>query len=232
MRYAIYYTPPAHHPLTLAAERWLQRSAFPGRTVEPMSVDGFSQEEIAEITAEPRRYGFHATLKAPFRLVEGADAGELRLELEKLALSRQVFSQKMKVARLGRFFAIVADGPSPELDEVAHAVVRHFERFRAPLTEAEFQRREPDKLSPSQLQNLLTWGYPHVFADFRFHMTLTGKVTEDKAERLQPVLETIFGPLLEEPIEIGGLALFMQPGADQPFHVETMHAFSVREDVV
>ena len=232
MRFAIYYTPPADHLLTMTAERWLQRSAFPGRSVEPfLIVEAFSAEEIAELTAEPRRYGFHATMKAPFRLAGGVSQAELRAELEALALARKPFAHKMKVSRIGRFFAIVPDGPSPELSELADEAVRRFERFRAPLTDAEFQRREPEKLSASELQNLRTWGYPHVFADFRFHMTLTGKVPEDKAEKVQSVLETIFNPLLEEPLEIGGFALFAQPGADQPFHVEVMHAFAGREEV-
>jgi len=191
-----------------------------------LSAEGFSKQEIAELTAEPRRYGFHATMKAPFRLAEGASEQELRTELEALAQSRRPFLQRMRVARIGRFFAIVADGPSPELNELADEAVKRFERFRAPLTEAEFQRREPEKLSPLQLRNLRTWGYPHVFADFRFHMTLTGKVPEEKAEKMQTVLDTIFSPLLEEPIVIGGLALFVQPDADQPFHVESMHAFA------
>jgi hypothetical protein len=31
-------------------------------------------------------------------------------------------------------------------------------------------------LNQSQVANLDRWGYPYLFADFRFHMTLTGKV--------------------------------------------------------
>lgn len=231
MRFAIYYTPPEDHPLTATAERWLQRSAFSRKDIGPLAVAGFSAAEIAELTAEPRRYGFHATMKAPFRLAEGAREDEVRAELEELAVSKRTIPQKMKVARFGRFFAIIPDGPSPELNELAAEVVRRFERFRAPLTEAEFQRREPAKLSPSQLQNLRTWGYPHVQKDFHFHMTLTGKVPEGKSDKMQAALETIFNPVLEDPLDIGGLALFVQPGPDLPFHVDAMHAFAAREGV-
>src|SRR5690606_11506509 len=72
MRYAIYFTPPKDETLTRVAERWLGRSAFGGgRDLPATSVGRFSSSEIAFHTAAPRRYGFHATLKTPFRLAEG-----------------------------------------------------------------------------------------------------------------------------------------------------------------
>jgi len=220
MRYAIYFTPPKDDALTVMAERWLGRSAFSGTPVTPIAVE----PELTQHMAEPQRYGFHATLKAPFRLAENASEAELDATLEGFAVSRQPFFQKMKVSRLGRFFAIVPDGPSPVLNQFADEIVERFEPFRAPLTAAEYERRNPDRLSPSQLRNLQEWGYPHVFDDFRFHMTLTGSVPDSEAETMRRMLERLFTPLLEEPLEIGTLSLFVERERGEPFFVKSIHA--------
>lgn len=221
MRYAIYFTPPDRNPLTVMAERWLGRSAFTEALSVPVAVEEFSQPAIEHYTAEPRRYGFHATLKAPFRLAENTGEAELDAALGVFAASRAPFSQKMKISRLGQFFAIVPDGASPAVDQLANEIVERFEPFRAPLTPSEIERRNPDRLSPSQLRNLQMWGYPHVFDDFRFHITLTGRVPESDAEKMQTVLERLFNPLLEEPLEIGTLALFVEQ--EGSFFVKSIH---------
>src|SRR5690606_24575986 len=77
MRYAIYFTPERDHPLTRKAAQWLGRDAFGGETLPPSSAAPLSAAEVAFQTAAARRYGFHATLKAPFRLAEGTSESEL-----------------------------------------------------------------------------------------------------------------------------------------------------------
>ena len=67
MRYALYFTPPKDHPLTSLAARWLGRDAFSDEIFSDKAI-GPVPEGHAELTADPRRYGFHATLKAPFEL--------------------------------------------------------------------------------------------------------------------------------------------------------------------
>lgn len=223
MRYAVYYTPPEHHPLTGLAEQWLGRSAFTNAGIAQLQVDEFTAAELTEFTQDPRRYGFHATLKAPFRLADGKNEAGLQQALEQFSRALQPFLQKMKVARIGKFFAIVPDGPSPEIDQLADNVVEAFEPFRAPLSPEEFARRNPDSLSQSQLNNLQQWGYPHVFNDFRFHMTLTGPVPEDRAATMQRVLERLFAPLLEDPLAIDRLALFIEPERAAPFTVHSQY---------
>lgn len=225
MRYAIYFTPPRHHPLTATAERWLQRSAFDG-PVAPIHIPGFSETEVAQLTAEPRRYGFHATIKAPFRLAGGTSAEALDEELASFVSDQEPFGVRLKVGRHNGTLALVADGAQPpELDRLAGAVVERFDRFRAPLTPAEIARREPDRLTPSQRRNLDRWGYPYVFEDFRFHMTLTGKMPEEQLDAMQAALEEIFNPVLQQPVEIAALALFTQRSMDSPFFVKRVHAF-------
>ncbi len=73
-----------------------------------------------------------------------------------------------------------------------------FERFRAPLSEAEIERRSPDSLSPLEFRNLYQWGYPYVFEAFRFHMTVTGRVSDAEAPRIRGAIEEFFGAVLDE----------------------------------
>jgi len=223
MRYAIYFTPPRDHPLTRAASSWLGRDAFSGLTLPHAERTGLALGELAYFTAVPRRYGFHGTLKAPFRLSEDFSEDDLVAAAETFA--RQVHPvtiDRVTVARLGGFFAIVPETANPALNEFAGQVVAIFDRLRAPLTEKEFQRRDPDRLSTSQLRNLQNWGYPYVFDDFRFHMTLTGHVEPADRPRLQAALERHFHDVLSEPLHIDQLAIFVEREAGAPFEVHSI----------
>ena len=224
MRYAIYFTPPRDHPLTRAASSWLGRDAFSGLTLPHAERTGLALGELAYFTAVPRRYGFHGTLKAPFRLSEDFTEDDLVAAAEAFSGQVQpVTIDRVTVARLGGFFAIVPETANPELNDFASQVVAIFDRLRAPLTEKEFQRRDPDRLSTSQLRNLQNWGYPYVFDDFRFHMTLSGRVADAQSAKVEAAIRDHFGPLLDEPLEIDALTLFVEPEPGAPFMVRSSH---------
>ena len=97
---------------------------------------------------------------------------------------------------------------------MAAQVVTHFDPFRAPASDAELARRRASGLSPNQEAMLTRWGYPYVMQDFRFHVTLTGRVTAQDSAVLQGVLAPILQPLLPDPLQISQLALVgeMQDG--------------------
>ncbi len=223
MRHAIYFSPPGNAALTRAAEAWLGRSAFSGERVEASSAGRLSAEEIAGHTAAARRYGFHATLMAPFTLADDVDEGALIAALDDFcATTRSVLLPRLELSRLGRFFALTPQGESSELSALARAVVITFDRFRAPLSDSERQRRAADLTAP-QLRNLERWGYPYVFDDFQFHMTLTGRVDDADASRVRHAIEEHFGPVLDQPLEIASLALFVEPEPQGPFVVRSFH---------
>ena len=81
MRYAIHFTPSPNDPLTQAAAAWLGRDAYSGHAVEPPGTIDLGMQEISYHTALPRRYGFHGTIKAPFRLAEGHSEAALLRDL-------------------------------------------------------------------------------------------------------------------------------------------------------
>lgn len=224
MRYAIYFTPPKDDPLTRAAANWLGRDPFGGHVAPPARRGNLTAEEIAFHTAAARRYGFHATLKSPFALAGGENEAALRTALDQFAsATAPVVVPRVVLSRIDGFFAITPFERSESLDRLAGDVVTVFDAYRAPMTERDIERRNPDRLRPDELKNLYLWGYPYVFERFRFHMTLTGRVSEAEAPRVEQAIVEHFGPLLEEPLEIDTLALFVEPEPGAPFMVRSSH---------
>jgi putative phosphonate metabolism protein len=229
MRYAIYFTPPRDSPLTRLAASWLGRDPFTGSSVPPPSVTGFTPAEIAFHTAAARRYGFHATLKAPFQLAAGETEARLAQALADFAAESEPFAiPRLAVGQIDRFFALLPTSPVAELQALADNVVKVFDRFRSPLTEAEIERRNPDAMSAEEFRNLCQWGYPYVFDTFRFHMTLTGRVAAGEAVRVRAALDETFGAALAEPVAVDGVALFVEPEAGAPFTIHSWRGFEPR----
>lgn len=224
-RYAIFFAPLASDPFTEAAARWLGRNPFGGTQVaRPSLVEGLDLEQFDALTAEPRRYGFHGTLKAPFEMAEGRTIEELEQELEAYSKKLKPFAlPKFKVGQLGRFFALLPSEPSEDLKELASGLVRSFDPFRAPLSEHDIARRNPDKLTPSQRENLLNWGYHYIFDDFRFHMTLTGQVPDELSTHFQAALDAHFAAVIETPQTVSVLSLYEEPERGAPFHVRAQY---------
>jgi putative phosphonate metabolism protein len=229
MRYAIYFTPPRDSPLTRLAASWLGRDPFTGSSVPPPSVTGFTPAEIAFHTAAARRYGFHATLKAPFELAAGETEARLAQAVADFAAESEPFAiPRLAVGQIDRFFALLPTSPVVELNALADNVVKAFDRFRSPLTEAEIERRNPDAMSAEEFRNLCQWGYPYVFDAFRFHMTLTGRVAAGEAVRVRAALDEMFGAVLVEPVAVDGIALFVEPEAGAPFTIHSWRGFEPR----
>ncbi|TCD14986.1 DUF1045 domain-containing protein [Oricola cellulosilytica] len=223
MRYAIYFTPPSDLFLTRVASSWLGRDAVTGVSWPHPKVAGMTQNEVACLTVAPRRYGFHATLKAPFRLAEHFTADALSRMAERFCREVEpVIVPTARIERLGAFFAITSENRIEKLDALAARVVAVFDKFRAPLSEREFQRREPDSLSAAQLRNLQNWGYPSVFDEFRFHMTLTGPVDAADRGRVAAALEEHFAEALSAPLEIDRIAIYREPEEGAPFVLQEM----------
>ena len=218
-RYAVYYTPPADDFLTRRAAAWLGRDAFTGERLvrpEPPGLDGL---DLDALTEDPRFYGFHATLKAPFELAPEAGEGTLLEFAEGFAARQAPFEAAMVPANLGRFLALRLAAPSPQMQALHGACVRAFDPFRAPLAPADLARRRKAALTAEQDARLVAWGYPYVFEDFRFHMTLTNAIADQEPrERLLAALQAHFSDV-SGPHRFGGAAVFRQDNRSEPFHV-------------
>lgn len=227
MRYALYVAPPADHALTRAAVSWLGRDAFGGAAaLQPPEGTGLDADFWKTITSDPRRYGFHATIKAPFRLAEGKTEAGLQSAVQAFAERTQRFEITLALAAIGPFFALIEDEPSAALARFAGDVVTEFEPFRAPLSEADYARRRPERLSPRERELLDQWGYPYVFDEFQFHMSLTGPVPVERQEDVYTALKRHFRAFVGEPISISHLALFEEPASGADFAVRAIHPLS------
>lgn len=224
MRYAIYFAPPEHSRLNKAAISWLGRCAFTGNTVPIAPSKHLPTTEASFHTAAARRYGFHATIVAPFTLSPGETEDNLILAIaEYAAKTPSVTIPRLALKRHDSFFALMPDEQGSDLSDFADDIVRAFSAFRAPLSESEMQRRRVDAQTASQRQNLILWGYPYVFDDFRFHMTLTGRTDASEAPRVEAAIRDHFGSLIDSAIDVNSLALFQEPEPGMPFVIRSFH---------
>lgn len=225
MRYALYFTPAQDDPLTLAAQAWLGRDAFTGARIVQPTVAGMTSAELARLTSDPRRYGFHGTLVAPFRLRDGLSPQAVRRAADSFVQGCAPFAiPSLAMVKIGSFIAL-APSEAGAVSALASAAVDHFNGLRAPLSPSETERRRPERLSERQRAYLDRYGYPYVKEEFRFHMTLTGPLEAEEAVRIEPALRDHFGPLLARPVEVSTVSLFVEaePGSD--FIVESTHRF-------
>lgn len=230
MRYAIYFAPAPESLLTQEANRWLGRDAFSGEILGPPTPLPFPVEDWQGLVAEPQRYGFHATLKAPFELRAGQSEAELVAAFRRFASSATPLEiPRIVVGQLGPFFALVPHSLHPPLQDFAATVVEAFEPFRAPLSDADVARRRPERLTETQRAHLMTWGYPYVMEELRFHMTLTGAVESEMAPRVHNELRRRFRAHEDAPLPIDGLALFQETRRGEPFTIHSWQPLGLPE---
>ncbi len=86
------------------------------------------------------------------------------------------------------------------------------------------ERRHPERLTSRELENLDRWGYPFVFEEFRFHMTLTGVLELDEQLRLEPIFRELFD-VVPPAVTIDALALFRQDEREGRFRLHQRYPF-------
>jgi putative phosphonate metabolism protein len=219
-RYAIYYTPEPGSDLDRFGAELLGYDATTGEDIA--FPDGILQlaPDWRELTHDPRKYGFHATLKAPLALVPGKTEAELLAACEAFAGTlRPIPVIKPVVGSISGFIAVVPAEPSAELERLAADCVSEFDTFRAPLTDEDRARRNPSMLTPRQREHLDRWGYPYVMQDFRFHMTLTGRLPPERHGPVLTMLKDRFSALDLKTLAVDRIALCRQDGADSRFRI-------------
>lgn len=239
-RYAVYVAPAADSALWRFGSAVLGYDAESGEDMEQLVPAGTGPERFHELTADPRVYGFHATIKAPFRLAPGESEERLRRAFDRFAATRRQFQLPRLVPRAiggrsgeGAFIALVEAQPTPALAALERATVEAFEPFRANLSPTDYGRRQPHKLSSQQRAYLDRYGYPYVFEEFRFHMTLTSRVPEGEVAQVLRGLTALYEKMVPAgPMMIDQLALCRQPpgkpdAEEVPrFRIIARHAFA------
>ena len=172
------------------------------------------QHSPSPYVESPRRYGFHATLKAPMRLADGISFNDFRCAVERLA--SQLKSAELGVLKpdqIGDFLALKTDHKYHEaVCDIAWCCTKELDVFRAPLSEAERNKRK--NLTPAESENLEQWGYPYVNDSFRFHMTLTSSLPQDD---LATAIKIVAPMVPEEKTRLNSICIFGDPGSLKPF---------------
>ncbi len=221
-RYAVYYTPPSGSDLARFGASWLGWDVEAGTPAEHLKTGDF---DVMAATKTPRKYGFHGTIKPPFRLASGTDTAMLSDALAELTASVPAFdAPPLSLRRLGPFVALVPAASSTDLAELAGRCVMELDRFRAPPSEAELAKRRAGGLTPEQDALLLKWGYPYVLEEFRFHLTLTGRLNEVMADRAFDVLAPLTALLCTEPMPVHEICLCGE-ATDGRFHI--LHRYAL-----
>jgi putative phosphonate metabolism protein len=212
-RVAVYYAPAPTDPLFAAAAAWLGRDPACDAPAPQPDIPG-----IAEVTAEPRLYGFHATLKPPMRLAEGRRWDEVLEAARVLADGIAPFDlPELSVQDLHGFLALRETFPCAALQGLADACMEQLDPWRAPPSEDELARRRRATLSVEQDAMLTRWGYPYVFETWFFHMTLTRRLDTAEKTRFQPAAEAYFADALSIPRQVTDICLFTQATHGAPF---------------
>jgi hypothetical protein len=170
--------------------------------------------------ASPRRYGLHATLKAPMRLKEESTAEALATALEAFAARRRRFwAGPPRLIRFERYLALVPQAPAADLDWLAQECETAFDGFRAPLDEHELARRMWPSMSAQQRELVTSFGYPFVLSHFIFHITLAGPLTDPELAQVEEALTPAVAPFCAEPLEIKEIVLLGDPGDGARFRM-------------
>jgi len=215
-RFALFFTPPPGSALARFGAAVLGYDCDTGAEVAQPALPGIP--ELASATSEPRRYGFHATLAAPFSLAGGQTEADLLAAIAS-------FARAHPPAALGRLVTGVMGGfivlTASTSDAVALAAdcVREFHRFRAPLSAADRERRVAAGLTARQVEHLDRWGYPYVFGEFRFHMTLAGPLPEARRDPWRAALAALFAAEADRPMLIDAVSVVRQDDAAARFRV-------------
>jgi hypothetical protein len=203
MRYAIYYCPAPGSELDRFGRQWLAKRELPG----------IASARLSELLGDVRRYGWHATMHAPFALAAGASYENLRQRVIALAQRAMGFALPLQIDRLAGFLALRPVGTQDAINALAAACLQTLEPVRAPVTEAVIQRRAPG-LDAVGLALLQRYGYPYVLDRYRFHMTLSAPASDREEHVMHDALAPLMTSLSSAKIDALSICREASPGAD------------------
>lgn len=219
-RYALYFAPLAGSAWSEAGAAWLGRNAEQAVVFTQEKIAGIPPLLLAKLTSDARRYGFHATLKAPFHLAEGFSEQHLEEMAQAFCeVQKAVYLPTLQVRPIADFLALRPDPLDDEPAALAMRCVSYFDLLRAMPCDAELAKRRTRGLSSRQEALLQRWGYPYTEEQFQLHLTLTDDLVDVDAEAVYAIrkaAEQHFAPLIAHtPLTIDALTIFreQQPGA-------------------
>ncbi len=214
MRHAIYYVPDPSSALHELGSYWLGRDVFSNATLPQ------PDDRLTGFNMDACRYGFHGTLKPPFRMKENVSIDAFESALRNLANQHESFSiGPLELRMIDRFLALVPADENVELSHLAADCVQQLDNFRTPPGEAEMRKRRAAGLTVTQDALLQRWGYPYVLEEFRFHLTLTSRLSAEDAEWIHPLAQSHFKTVIGRPLQIDAITHMVEPDNGEDFLV-------------
>lgn len=221
-RHAAYFAPAHGHTLAELGAQWLGRCALTRCAVAAPAFSGIADTLFRHCTAAAARYGWHATMKAPFSLRTGLGVQAVPEAFAAFAQSQPAITlAALSLRNMGDYLALVPSEPSPTLQDLAFACVRALHPLAQPLSDQQVAQRRSTPLSPQQDAMLLQWGYPFVGDQFQWHMTLTGSLhglAPQTVQQLHAAASQWFEPVLNRPLILDAISWFIEPHAGGDFY--------------
>jgi hypothetical protein len=219
-RYALYFTPPPGSRLARFGAAAMGYDCESATEVALLPLPGIDPIAQALAAVDPARYGFHATLMAPFYLHPGTSESALMARLQTFAdRCVPVPLGHLSVGLIGGFVALARVGSQDAIVALAADCVTSFNDCRAPLSADDRKRRIASGLTPAQIELLDRWGYPYVLDEFRFHMTLAGPLSPSQRQPWRAALDEAFGRDGDEQATIDAISLVRQDERGARFRV-------------
>ena len=182
-------------------------------------------DELKDYCEQPAKYGFHATLKAPFRLKRNVKTKNFYDVISHIATQHSRFKIKgLKIVYSKKFTFITSRKPNKLLINLESDLVKHLDTFRAELNKTEIKKRIPDSLTFKQNKYLKEWGYPFVFDQFKFHMTLMNQNNNKLSNKQKLELEKLIYKISNNVIEFNEISLL---GENKNGHFEEIKRFKL-----
>ena len=217
-RYAIYYAPIENPELDLFGKCWLGWDPYKGVETTKSDLSKLpSFKKFSSLVLTPKQYGFHGTIKAPFRLKNEYTYNDLENKVREI--SKQIHSfyfDQLIIKKLGNFIGLIPTN-NLKINAVSNKFVEELDYLRDELSESEIKKRKPHKLTSNQKQMLFKWGYPYVFNEFKFHLTLTGKLRIEEIDNVYKYLQTILKSVNLRKIHFKSICIFGQK-TDEKFY--------------
>jgi len=234
-RIAIYFAPKQSTPLYQFGQQILGRTEHdPTQRYGDVLFESTLRPKpkfLEDLTKPAAFYGFHATLKAPFSLRPDKSVEGLKRDLSAFASRTLAIPMQGLMPSAYRGFSALCFADHPQaISDLAKRCVIEFDAYRAPLTDAEVAARVISRsLDDAQRARLETYGYPHVLDFFNFHMTLSGRLSDDQEHAsFLAWTKELYAELVPVTPVLDQLTLWHQASQDQPF--TQIESYSLKSD--
>ena len=220
-RYAIYYVPSENSELDLFGKCWLGWDPYKGVETTKSDLSKLpSFKKFSSLVLTPKQYGFHGTIKAPFKLKNEYTYNDLENKVREI--SKQIHSfyfDQLIIKKLGNFIGLIPTN-NLKINAVSNKFVEELDYLRDELSESEIKKRKPHKLTSNQKQMLFKWGYPYVFDEFKFHLTLTSKLNVVEIDEVFRSLQNILKQVNLNKISFNNICIFGQKNDEKFYFVK------------